>query len=171
MIIFNEKPKNEWSNSNIFFIVAWINEIWKQAFHFQSMFSFPSGGDTCLIISRAAHISDIWCFHCFALMSSLMQLVILLFSMFFFHLPVVESEFTSSIISNCDKLQQASSQEARLEVSLKDNSLPLAMSYFYHWSQQAVWGMSCSLFVLSLWKIVHNYFVVHLCENEDIMSN
>lgn len=145
----NEKPKNEWSNSDIFCVVAWINEIWKQALHFQSLFSFPSGGDVSYN-QPAAHNPDIWCFHCSAHASALMHLVISLFSMsapsFFFLLPVRNRGFTSSIISNCDKLQRASSREASLQVSLKHNSLPLAMSYFYRRSQQAVWGMSRSLF-------------------------
>lgn len=69
--------KEQWSNRDIFFLV-WINEIWKQTLHLNSTSSFPSGGDTCLIISQqhtiqtyGAFIAPLlcqrtckWWFHC-----------------------------------------------------------------------------------------------------------
>lgn len=146
----NEKPKNEWSNGDIVFWCC-LNKWDLEASALLPEPVFISLWRRHMSYNQpAAHNPDIWCFQCSAHASALMQSVISLFSMsapsFFFLLPVRDSGFTSSIISDCDKLQRASSQEARLEVSLKDNSLPLAMSYFYHSSQQAVWEMSHSLF-------------------------
>lgn len=90
-----------------FVCVAWINEIWKQALHFQSLFSFPSGRDHMSYNQPAAHNPDIWCFHCSAHASAWwFHCSACPLPPFFFLLPVRARGFASSIISDCDKLQR-----------------------------------------------------------------
>lgn len=95
-------------NSQLFFPVT------------EHTFSFPCGGDACLLISERLTIQTYgsfiapllcqrlceWWFHC---CDSL-----LFFPLFFFFLSFCESVWLITwIISDCDKLQCASSQEAK----------------------------------------------------------
>lgn len=141
--------KNQWSNSDIIFLV-WINEIWKQTLHLDSTLLFPAGEDTSHN-QPAAHNPDIWRFHCSALVSVLMQVMIFIVVC----MPVIPPPLSSSckrkslitwIISDCDKLQWASSQEAKLEVLLREDSHPLSLNeLFLLYKSTGSWGISlCS---------------------------
>lgn len=79
------------------------------------------------------HNPDIWGFHCSALVSAVMRSLISLLHLSFFPPSSLCKGvwLITRIISGCDKLQRVSSQEARLEVLLKEDSLLLSLNELF----------------------------------------